>query len=42
MTGLTAAGASGVNTTFTGPVVASEGVVSTGNVTMTGKFLKQF
>jgi hypothetical protein len=31
MTGLTAAGTSGANTTFSGPIVASEGV--TGNVT---------
>jgi hypothetical protein len=42
MTGLTAVGTTAVNTTFTGPVVANEGVVSNGNITMTGKFLKQF
>jgi hypothetical protein len=41
-------GTTTVNTTFTGPVVASEGVViSTGNITMinapgNSKFLKQF
>jgi len=47
MTGLTAVGTAGTPTIFSGPIeVAAAGsftsITSTGNVTMTGKFIKQF
>jgi hypothetical protein len=42
MTGLTSVGTTNINTTFSGPIVANEGITSTGNITMTSKFIKQF
>ena len=42
MTGLTAVGTTAIDTTFSGPIVANEGITSTGNITMTSKFIKQF
>ena len=42
MTGLTAVGTTATDTTFSGPIVANEGITSNGNITMTSKFIKQF
>jgi len=42
MTGVTEVGTTAIDTTFSGPIVANEGITSTGNITMTNKFIKQF